>query len=174
MATLRDRGDSVYIVDNEDGELFSVNDSGNVAVTGTLTVTGAQTLTGATTHTGATALNDTVTIADAKNIVVGTTTGTKIGTAATQKIGFWNVTPVVRPAAFVQTYSTAATTVPNATAVAPATTAASTAAAAAGYGTKTQANAVALGVKTLVDDVLALKKVITKIIDDGQAVGFFQ
>jgi hypothetical protein len=31
------------------------------------------------------------------NIVLGTTTGTKIGTATTQKIGFWNVTPIVQP-----------------------------------------------------------------------------
>jgi len=32
------------------------------------------------------------------DIVLGTTTGTKIGTATTQKIGFWNATPVVQPA----------------------------------------------------------------------------
>lgn len=36
---------------------------------------------------------------DATNLAVGTTTGTKIGTATTQKLGFWNVTPVVQPAA---------------------------------------------------------------------------
>jgi len=39
------------------------------------------------------------TIADALNIAVGTTTGTKIGTATTQKLGFWNATPVVQPTA---------------------------------------------------------------------------
>ena len=39
------------------------------------------------------------TITDALNIAVGTTTGTKIGTATTQKIGFYNKTPVVQPAA---------------------------------------------------------------------------
>jgi hypothetical protein len=39
------------------------------------------------------------TIADALNIAVGTTTGTKIGTATTQKIGFYDATPVVRPTA---------------------------------------------------------------------------
>lgn len=41
-----------------------------------------------------------MTFADALNIVLGTTTGTKIGTlggAAGQKIGFWNATPVVQP-----------------------------------------------------------------------------
>lgn len=32
-----------------------------------------------------------------KNIILGTTTGTKIGTAATQKLGFWNATPIVQP-----------------------------------------------------------------------------
>ncbi len=37
-------------------------------------------------------------IADAKNINVGSTTGCIIGTATTQKLGFWNVTPVIQPA----------------------------------------------------------------------------
>jgi len=41
----------------------------------------------------------TLTISDASNVVVGSTTGTKIGTATTQKIGFFNATPVVQPAA---------------------------------------------------------------------------
>jgi hypothetical protein len=39
------------------------------------------------------------TIADALNIAVGTTTGTKIGTATTQKLAFFNATPVVQPTA---------------------------------------------------------------------------
>ena len=38
----------------------------------------------------------TFTIADASNIVIGSTTGTKIGTATTQKIGFYNAAPVVQ------------------------------------------------------------------------------
>ena len=38
------------------------------------------------------------TLAEAYNIAVGTTTGTKIGTATTQKLGFWNATPIVQPA----------------------------------------------------------------------------
>jgi hypothetical protein len=57
---------------------------------------------------GNTTLNGTLTLGDAKDIVVGSTTGTKIGTATTQKIGFYNATPIVRPgtgvaeAAFVE------------------------------------------------------------------------
>jgi hypothetical protein len=38
-------------------------------------------------------------LADASDIAVGTTTGTKIGTATTQKLGFYNKTPVVQPTA---------------------------------------------------------------------------
>ena len=40
-----------------------------------------------------------VTFADASNIIINATTGTKIGTGTTQKIGFWNATPVVQPTA---------------------------------------------------------------------------
>ena len=40
-----------------------------------------------------------VTFKDTYNMVFNTTTGTKIGTATTQKIGFWNAAPVVQPAA---------------------------------------------------------------------------
>jgi len=38
-----------------------------------------------------------LTYADATNFSLGTTTGTKIGTATTQKLAFWNATPVVQP-----------------------------------------------------------------------------
>ena len=41
----------------------------------------------------------TFTMADPANIAVGTTTGTKIGTATSQKLGFWNATPVVQQSA---------------------------------------------------------------------------
>lgn len=42
------------------------------------------------------------TFADAANLAFGTTTGTKIGTSATQKIGFWNATPIVQPSGAAQ------------------------------------------------------------------------
>jgi hypothetical protein len=44
-------------------------------------------------------------LADAGNITVGTTTGTKIGTATTQKLGFYNATPVVQPTAIADATS---------------------------------------------------------------------
>ncbi len=36
-------------------------------------------------------------ITDARNLIIGTTTGTKIGTATSQKLSFWNATPIVQP-----------------------------------------------------------------------------
>jgi len=42
--------------------------------------------------------NTTFTIGDANDIAVGTGTGTKIGTATSQKLGFWNTAPVAQPA----------------------------------------------------------------------------
>lgn len=38
------------------------------------------------------------TLLDGGNIVVGTGTGTKLGTAASQKLGFWNTAPIIQPA----------------------------------------------------------------------------
>lgn len=47
---------------------------------------------------------------DAKNLILSGTTGTKIGTAVTQKLGFWNVTPVVQPSGANQQALTDSTT----------------------------------------------------------------
>lgn len=44
----------------------------------------------------------------AKNIILDTTTGTKIGTGVTQKLGFWNATPVVQPSSANQAVAVAA------------------------------------------------------------------
>jgi hypothetical protein len=43
--------------------------------------------------------NGNIIMGNARDIVLNTTTGTKIGTGTTQKLGFWNATPVVQPAA---------------------------------------------------------------------------
>lgn len=50
-----------------------------------------------------------LTVSDGKNIVLNTTTGTKIGTATSQKLSFWNATPIIQPTTGV----TAATFVAN-------------------------------------------------------------
>lgn len=50
-----------------------------------------------------------VDMADGGNLVLGATTGTKIGTATSQKLGFWNVTPIIQPAGAAQGAASAQT-----------------------------------------------------------------
>jgi hypothetical protein len=44
-------------------------------------------------------VNGNITVSDGGNLVVGSTTGTKVATSSTQKLGFFGVNPVVQPAA---------------------------------------------------------------------------
>lgn len=109
----------------------------------------------------------------------------KIG-AATATIGFYGVTAAARPSAYTQTYATAAKTVPIATvhALTDSTTGtvSTTQVVAIGVGAVDVACALAADVRNalatlnaenvlLAADVLALKKLINAIIDDGQVVG---
>ena len=81
----------------------------NVDVPGTLDVTGAAVLDSTLTVAGAATFNGSVTIGDADDIILATGTGTKIGTAVGQKLGFYNKTPVVQPAAAAQVAAAAQT-----------------------------------------------------------------
>lgn len=71
-------GSEKFGVDFKNRQLL--NTSGNAVITWTSGLTMGQDLTIST-----------------KNIITDTTTGTKIGTATGQKIGFWNATPIVQP-----------------------------------------------------------------------------
>lgn len=51
---------------------------------------------------GALNSHGTITLDDAINIAINTTTGSQLGTAANQKIGKWGVSPVIQPAAAAQ------------------------------------------------------------------------
>lgn len=119
------------------------------------------------------------TIADAKNIVLNTTTGTKFGTATTQKLAFYGSTPIVKPSAYTQTYSTASKTVPNPTAATLTDSSGGTAnTTLEAIGTTYSQTAVrnnfadlAAMVNKNTADALALFKVVTALIDDLQALG---
>lgn len=145
------------------------------------TVTVSQTFSG-----GATFNTTGITITDV-DVALSATTGTKIGTATTQKLGFFNATPVVQRSAFTQTYSTADRTVANITSTAhtyPGSGNMFDAAAAdllINIRTDSTANAVAdtvVNIKSLADnlnqciaDVTDAKQAINSIIDDLQALG---
>lgn len=121
---------------------------------------------------------DGVDINDGKDITIGSTTGTKIG-QSTSKIGHFGVTPVVQPAAYTQTYSTAARTNPNATAATLTDNSggsADTTIAVIGatYSQTTIANNfadVVAMINKLTADHLASKKLLNALIDDAQALG---
>lgn len=138
--------------------------SGATVLGGALTVTGAQTFTGATTHNG------DVTFGDAKNIIVNATTGTKIGTATTQKLGFFNATPVAQPSAYTQTFSTADKTHAADGSVDLATTA-TTQTSPWGFATQAQGDAIATQFNLLRTTVGDVKQLVNSVIDDLQALG---
>jgi hypothetical protein len=79
-------GAAIAVVSSGANENLTIDAKGS----GTILING--------TGTGAVTVGANLTMADAKNIVINATTGTKIGTATTQKIGFYNSTPVVQPA----------------------------------------------------------------------------
>ena len=55
-------------------------------------------------------LYGSVTLTDTVNLVLGTTTGTQLGTSAAQKLGLWGVTPVVQPSSANEAALTDSTT----------------------------------------------------------------
>lgn len=71
-----------------DGPITSSNGTSNLH---------ALTVTSGLTSSLTTTLANT-TIGNGNNIAFSTSTGTKIGTGTTQKIGFWNATPIAQPA----------------------------------------------------------------------------
>jgi len=73
-------------------EYLTLNTSGILLATGGASITGATTL-------AAVQQNGVVTFSEGINVISGTTTGTKFGTATTQKWGFFNATPIVQPVA---------------------------------------------------------------------------
>lgn len=101
-------------------------------------------------------LTDTLVLEDALNIATNTTTGSKIGTATTQKIGFWNATPIVQPASSNQAAVTTTVATTGATNVAPY-----------GYTTAAQAD-------DLITEVGQLKVLVNQLRSDLVAAGLIK
>jgi hypothetical protein len=100
-------------------------------------------------------------------------TGILIGTAATQKVGFYNATPIVQPSAYTQTYATASKTHPNATSTNLATGVSRVAGDGVTWGFTSQAatDNIATQVNAMQADLIDLKKVVNQLIDDLQVLG---
>lgn len=119
---------------------------------------------------------------DGANIALGSTTGTQIGTASTQKLGFFGATPVVQRSAYTQTYATADKTHANPTATAltdnTAGTANTTLQALTGLVYADDVEAIrnnyadlAASNNAIIADVADLKQLVNALIDDLQALG---
>ena len=106
FATVRNTAGSVVVLWNTGSTTVSVFGAATsitmgASNSGTCTIRNATVaLSGTTAFTVAapSTFSGNVTLADGINFVFNTTTGTKIGTATTQKIGFFNKTPVVQRA----------------------------------------------------------------------------
>ncbi len=73
--------------------------NGDAYFTGIITsasTTGTSTFSNALSAAGLITASNGLSIADAKNIVLGTGTGTQLGTATNQKLGFFGATPIVQ------------------------------------------------------------------------------
>lgn len=89
------------VTNGTEGTSKNDNPTGRVNFGAAALTSATQTLTNKTL--GAATISGNMTFADAVNVILNATTGTKIGTAITQKIGFFNATPVVQPAAYTPT-----------------------------------------------------------------------
>ena len=124
--------------------------AGRIGVTGTID---SYTITGG----GAITLNG-IAGPTYGRLISDTTYGLQVLTGATQKIAFFGGTPVVRAAAYTQTYSTANRTVANITYAAPS----------GGATVDTQCRA---SLAQLAADCVNLRQLISSLIDDEQGYG---
>jgi hypothetical protein len=94
-----------------------VNLGGGSSILNAANVIGFYTASNTTTVTGTERMRidsaGDITLSDGTDFIINTTTGTKFGTSVSQKMGWWNATPVVQPAsaAQVSVVTTAATNI---------------------------------------------------------------
>jgi hypothetical protein len=95
-------GSSRFSVSNTGGVTIA---SGGIVINGNSSIVGAFSMSGGTVSIsgGLSITNFDITMSNGRNMILGTTTGTKIGTATTQKLAFWNATPIVQPTGNVLT-----------------------------------------------------------------------
>lgn len=110
---------------------------------------------------------------DGADLTVGTGSGTRIATSASQKLGFWNAAPVSQPGPYVQSYTTADRTI---SAYAPSVQSAAfggadNSQAGAVYAKLADLNALRTSYENLRAFTEDVAQALNALIDDLQAVG---
>lgn len=177
-ATANTNNDTISITNAAMGQAtaLTIPDPGAASASFVLTV-GTQAISGARTYSGGVTIATTaLTITDV-NIVLSATTGTKIGTATTQKLGFFNATPIAQPSAYTQTYATADKTHANPTAAVltvsdgAGTNDGTIGAITADASVIAAVQELAAQINKLVADDADTKQLLNAVIDDLQALG---
>jgi hypothetical protein len=89
------------------------NQTNQIVIGNTVIGNGSNTVTLGNLSITNTYLRGNINLTDSANIVIDTTTGTKIGTSTSQKIGLWNATPIVQPTTSVAAAAFVANSGPN-------------------------------------------------------------
>lgn len=148
----------------------NTTDAGKPVSTATQTALNLKANLAGPTFTGTVTLPG-ATITDATDLTISATTGTKIGQAGS-KIGFYGVTPALRPTALTQTYSTASATHAAVTQV--AAPAGGVGIAAGGWSSAVNRDAAITSINAARTDIANLKNFVNQIVDQLQALGLLQ
>lgn len=152
------------------GSVDNTTDAGKPVSTATQTALNLKANLASPTFTGTVTVPG-LTVTDATDFAISATTGSKIGQSGS-KLGFFGVTPAVRPIALTQTYSTASTTHANQTQL--AAPAGGTGATAGAYNTAANRDLMIASVNAARTDITNLKNFVNQIVDQLQALGLLQ
>jgi hypothetical protein len=113
------------------------------------------------------------TLGDGASVTVGTTTGSQLGTAATQKLGFWGATPATRPGPYTQAYAASTRALSAYTPIVETTAFAGIAGGQPGspYAQAADLNNLRLAYENLRQFTENLSGVLNALVDDLQAIG---
>lgn len=152
------------------GSVDNTSDAGKPVSSATQTALNLKANAASPTFTGTVTLPG-ATLTDGTDVVIGATTGSKIG-QATSKLGFFGVTPVVRPTALTQTYATTSAT--HAAVTQLAAPAGGTGVAAGGWSTAANRDLAIASINAARTDIANLKNFVNQIVDQLQALGILQ
>ncbi|MGC8638722.1 MAG: hypothetical protein ACP5XB_02455 [Isosphaeraceae bacterium] len=113
------------------------------------------------------------TLADGAQVALGTSTGTRIGTSTTQKLAFWNATPVPQPSPYIQVYNTSIKTLAAYTPIVESTAYSGLASGQAGtpYAQVADLNTLRTAYENLRQFAENLAQVLNALVDDLQSTG---